>query len=378
MMNFKRNLLAVCCASVMILGGCSSQNGIFISYSDINLLKSSDVQDVVSATKADAFTKNIAVISGDGTNGGTKASHVISSESDTEDSATDESTASDDTFDTPSADNTADGGTADHSTVQDVPDPNALSDTPALLVCKSTNEVIYYNDAFKEIAPASLTKLMTALVALKYGVMSDEVTLTAEMNYDITPAAQTCGFLAGDKVTLETLLRSMIVYSGNETANAIAVHVGGNISHFVEMMNNEAARLGAVNTHFSNTNGLDIDNHYSSGYDLYLIFNECMKYDIFVKAMETAELEITYTDSSNNSRTAYFPTTNYYLKGQAVSPEGVTVYGGKTGTTDNAGACLICYALDTYGNEYIAVSMGNQSKDELYSQMNKILSKIQN
>ena len=103
-----------------------------------------------------------------------------------------------------------------------------------------------------------------------------------------------------------------------------------------------------------------------------------LQYDIFVKAMETAELEITYTDSSNNARTAFFPTTNYYLKGQAVSPEGVTVYGGKTGTTDNAGACLICYALDTSGNEYIAVSMGNQSKDELYSQMNKILSKIQN
>lgn len=339
----------------MLLTGCGSSSSLLISYNDINLLKSSDVQDVIPASTVDPFTKNIAVISGDGTLGGTKIAQTsVAVSSDTEEgdslSSTDEASVDDQT----------------------------LTDTPALLINRTTNEVLYYNDAFTEIPPASLTKLMTALLALKYGVMSDEVTLTSAMNANLIPEAQTCGLVPGDVITLETLFNSMIVYSGNETANAIAVHIAGDINSFVDMMNKEALKLGATNTHFVNTNGLDIDNHYSSVYDLYLIFNECMKYDLFVDAMMTSTLTISYIGSTGKTRGNMFQTTNYYLRGTARSPEGVTVYGGKTGTTSNAGACLICYAEDKEGNNYVAVSMGNPSKDELYSQMNKILSKIQN
>lgn len=356
-----------------------------MEYSDINMIKSDDVLDIVPAATVDAFAKNIAVISGDGSHGDVTdtTSSVIStpdaSSGDGQDSSDESTDETDNTVSSDGSDMSASDGT-DNTAQGDAGsyDAQALSDTPALLVNKTTNEVLYYNKAFNEVAPASLTKLMTALLALKYGTMTDTITLTADMNYNMISGAQTCGFLAGDQVTLKDLFDSMLVYSGNETANAIGIYISGNLTDFVALMNDEAVKLGATNSYFVTANGLDAEGHYSSAYDLYLIFNECMKYDDFVNAIETSNLTVQYQSSDGSAKTVDLQTTNYYLKGEATSPDGLTVYGGKTGTTDTAGACLICYAKDTAGQEYIAVSLGNSSKTELYSQMNKILGKIQN
>lgn len=369
----KRHIIAlVLSTSVLLLSGCQSSEITYMAYSNTDMLKSDDVLDIVPAVTADAFSKNIAVISGDGSHGDISSTSSVgtdASESSTDDTAADDSDASDST-DIADSDTASD---ADASTGD-----TALSDTPGLLVNRTTEEVIYYNKAFDEVAPASLTKLMTALLALKYGTMTDEITLTAEMNANMISSAQTCGFLAGDTVSLETLFNSMLVYSGNETANAIGIYLAGSLTDFAAMMNDEAAKIGATNSYFVTANGLDTSGHYSSAYDLYLIFNECMNYEAFVNAIETSDLTISYQGSDGTTKTSTFQTTNYYLKGEATSPDGLTVYGGKTGTTDEAGACLICYVLDDAGSEYIAVSLGNSSKTELYSQMNKILSKIQN
>lgn len=388
----KHKLILALCTSVLMMSGCQSSNALLLEYSDINMIKSDDVLDIVPAATVDAFAKNIAVISGDGSHGDVTASGTdtvpsTDASADESDAATEDGTAASTDAATDGSDNatdadanvTTDGNTTDASAADTSSyDASALSDTPALLVNKTTNEVLYYNKAFNEVAPASLTKLMTALLALKYGTMTDTITLTAEMNYNMVSAAQTCGFLAGDQVTLKDLFDGMLVYSGNETANAIGIYLAGNMTDFVAMMNDEAAKLGATNSYFVTANGLDATGHYSSAYDLYLIFNECMKYDDFVNAIETANLSISYQSSDGTTKTTDLTTTNYYLKGEATSPDGLTVYGGKTGTTDEAGACLICYVKDTAGQEYIAVSLGNSSKTELYSQMNKILAKILN
>ncbi len=388
----KHKLILALCTSVLMMSGCQSSNALLLEYSDINMIKSDDVLDIVPAGTVDAFAKNIAVISGDGSHGDVTASGTdtvpsTDASADESDAATEDGTAASTDAATDGSDNatdadanvTTDGNTTDASAADTSSyDASALSDTPALLVNKTTNEVLYYNKAFNEVAPASLTKLMTALLALKYGTMTDTITLTAEMNYNMVSAAQTCGFLAGDQVTLKDLFDGMLVYSGNETANAIGIYLAGNMTDFVAMMNDEAAKLGATNSYFVTANGLDATGHYSSAYDLYLIFNECMKYDDFVNAIETANLSISYQSSDGTTKTTDLTTTNYYLKGEATSPDGLTVYGGKTGTTDEAGACLICYVKDTAGQEYIAVSLGNSSKTELYSQMNKILAKILN
>ena len=121
--------------------------------------------------------------------------------------------------------------------------------------------------------PASLTKVMTALVALQNA--SPDTVLTATDSVKITESgAQLCGLKAGDTMTLDQALHILLMYSANDAAMLIAENIGGSVDHFVEMMNEEAQRLGATNTSFANPHGLSDDNHYTSAYDLYLIFNE--------------------------------------------------------------------------------------------------------
>ena len=127
---------------------------------------------------------------------------------------------------------------------------------------------------FDKIYPASTTKIMTALVALENADLSDVVTVSqnADMNSFAADEA-TCGIKAGDKITLSDLLYGLLLHSGNDNATAIAEYVGGSMDGFAEMMNKEAAKLMATGTHFVNSNGLHNDNHYTTAYDLYLIFN---------------------------------------------------------------------------------------------------------
>ncbi len=370
-MKYRKKMLALCCLSMLGLVGCGPQSGLMNEYTDINILRSTDVQDAMPVYTVDPFAKNIAILTRDYTTAGTDESGGASTDGDSSENP-DESGTVPDTSESVSETTAVPDGEDDGS------GSGALSDTPALLVNYTTNEVIYSNRAFEEVAPASLTKMMTALVALKYGVMTDEVVTTTEMNADMVPSAQVCGLSPGDRIQLDPLIRAMLVYSGNDAANAIAVHISGSLSAFVDLMNIEANRIGAVNTHFSNTHGLDVENNYSSAYDLYLIFNECMKYDVFREAVQTYKYTLTYTTSGGEERVVSYDSTNQYLHGIAKSPEGITVYGGKTGTTENAGACLLVYAKDAEGVEYIALSMGNPDKEELYSQMNKILIKILN
>jgi D-alanyl-D-alanine carboxypeptidase (penicillin-binding protein 5/6) len=143
------------------------------------------------------------------------------------------------------------------------------------------------------------------------------------------------------------------------------------------MMNEEAQRLGATQTNFVTPNGLDDPDHYTTAYDLYLIFNECLKYDVFKDAISQSSYTAKYIHNGEEySRT--YDSTNYYLLGYKTPPEGVSVIGGKTGTTDNAGLCLILYVEDDDGNGYISVILGCIDKDTLYESMSNLLSNIRN
>lgn len=347
----KKKIALTICTAALLLTGCRADSAMLIEYSDLNILSSSDVLSLVPAQICEPYSADIAVID--------YTPQTDSSDSQSESES--ETTAETDT----SSDNSTDYG-----------EPSA--ETPGLLVNMTDNKVIYNNLPYKEVAPASLTKMMTALLTLKYGNLDDTVTLTSEMNQDMIPGAQVCGFVPGDTITVKELLYSMLVFSGNDAANALAIHIGGSISAFVDMMNQEANLLGAVNTHFSNPSGLDVDNHYSSAYDLYLIFNACMAYDDFSTAICQPSYTTHYTNRSGDAASVTFTSTNLYMDGTYTCPDGVTIYGGKTGTTEAAGACLLAYSRDTAGNEYVSVSLGSEDKPELYSQMNKILAKILN
>ena len=229
----------------------------------------------------------------------------------------------------------------------------------------------------KKIYPASTTKILTALVALENGNLSDTVTVADEADSGKFAAdEQTCGIKAGDQLTLEDLLNGLLLYSGNDNAVAIADHIAGSTEKFAEMMNAEAKKLMATNSHFVNPSGLHDDNHYTTAYDLYLIFNECIKHDDFVKIINSSSYTAHITGADGTKRDVKWEPTNYYAKGEATPPDNVTIIGGKTGTTKGAGNCLILLTKDSSGNPYISIIMGAGSKPLLYQDMTSMLSKI--
>jgi D-alanyl-D-alanine carboxypeptidase len=216
---------------------------------------------------------------------------------------------------------------------------------------------------------------MTALLALKYGNLTDTVTVTDDAV--ITEAGSSlAGIKPGDVMSLEDLLYGLMIPSGNDAANAIAVHVAGSIDAFVDMMNEEARRIGATGTHFANANGLTDPEHYTTAYDLYLIFHEAMKYETFRTVIGTLSYTASYKDGGSNDKTLTWSAGNYYMTGKKEVPEGLEVLGGKTGTTKAAGYCLIMGSKADDGNEYASVIMNAESRDALYEDMTKIINKI--
>lgn len=247
--------------------------------------------------------------------------------------------------------------------------------TSAGLFDLSNGEVMYAKNIHERLAPASLTKLMTAIVALKYGNKDDMITCGASVNIT-EDGAVVCGLKEGDQLTLNQALHALLIKSANDAANAIAEHIGGSVERFCEMMNEEAALIGATNSHFTNPNGLTADNHYSTAYDMYLIFNEAIKYEAISEIIQMTNYESVYTDKAGNAKQLSFSTSNQYFKGNAKAPEKVTVIGGKTGTTTAARNCLVLLAKDAPGNPYIAVIMRSSERGILYTEMTDLLEEI--
>ena len=238
-------------------------------------------------------------------------------------------------------------------------------------------ETLYAKNINMQVQPASLTKVMTALVALKYGSL-DQVLVAGPDVYVSESGAQKINLKEGDRLTLDQALRILLIYSANDVANLIASNVGSSIEDFVSLMNKEALSIGATNSHFVNPHGLTADDHYVTAYDMYLIFNAAMEYDVFSEIINTTEYSTTYLDANGTSKEITVSNTNAYLKGDKQQPAGVTVIGGKTGTTQAAGHCLILLARDTASNPYIAVIMRDTDSGLLYNDMSSLLNEIVN
>lgn len=247
----------------------------------------------------------------------------------------------------------------------------------AALFSLSTNETILAKNVYEKLAPASLTKIMTALVALKYG-SPDEV-LTASANVKITESgAQTVGIKEGDKMTLTQALHLLLINSANDAAVMIAEGVGGSVEGFSELMNQEAKEIGATNSNFVNPHGLTADNHYVTAYDMYLIFNAALEYNLINEIISMPSYTTVYKDKNGNDKEISVNTTNLFLQGEKNAPDAITVIGGKTGTTNAAGHCLIILSRDSTGKPYISVILRADDKDILYQDMTDLLSEIKN
>lgn len=171
---------------------------------------------------------------------------------------------------------------------------------------------------------------------------------------------------------MQNLLYAMLVYSANDAALALAQHVAGSEEAFAEMMNSRALQLGATNTHFVNPHGLSHEEHYATAYDLYLIFHAAVKYDIFQQIINTTSYTVEYTLADGTQSSRDITTTNKFLSEIYDSPSGVSIVGGKTGSTMAAGKCIILYATDAAKNPYICIVMGAGNEEQLYQLMKQL------
>ena len=240
----------------------------------------------------------------------------------------------------------------------------------------ATNTVTYAQNIYEKLYPASTTKILTAYIALKYGNLEDYVTVS-ENAADQASDSSVCGLKAGDVVQLKDLLYGMMLKSGNDAAIAIAEHIGGSVEGFADMMNQEALAMGASRSHFVNPNGLPDENHYTSVYDLYLIFQNAVQDQTFLDIISTMSYDVVYTDVNGAGVERTWENTNQYLTGKEKAPEGITVVGGKTGTTGAAGYCLVLYSYNASGHHSVTAASGNivyldKSQKHMYELNNKV------
>ncbi len=238
----------------------------------------------------------------------------------------------------------------------------------------STNEVLYSQNLFTKLYPASTTKILTAYIIIKDCNLND-VVIVSESAVTQEDDSSVCGLKAGDNITVNDLLYGLMLNSGNDAAEALAEYHSGSIEAFAEVMTQEAHKLGATNSNFKNPSGLTDKEHYTTVYDMYLIFQEALKQDKFVEIISSKSKKAVYTNVNGKTVEKTFNNGNRYLTGAETAPEGIQVIGGKTGTTYAAGYCLVLYSKNLEGEDIISIVFKADCKHNLYLLMNQILSK---
>lgn len=228
-----------------------------------------------------------------------------------------------------------------------------LAAETAVLMDAASGEVLYEKNADQKMYPASITKLMTILLALEHGKLTDEITFSHDAVYNIEQGSAHIAIMEGETLTLEQVLRAIILRSANEASNGVAEYVDGSVEAFAKHMTERAKELGCKNTNFVNANGLHDENHYTTAYDMALIAKELLTHEEYRSMMSETDYEIPPTNKQTEAR---------YLHGQhqMLNPNSIYYYedaiGGKTGFTSEALNTLVTYA-ERDGMELIAVVM---------------------
>lgn len=197
----------------------------------------------------------------------------------------------------------------------------------ALIYDRASGEVIYEKNGYRKAKMASTTKIMTSLIVLEKGNLSDTVTVSKKA---AGTGGSRLGLKTNDKITVNDLLMGLMLESGNDAAIALAEHIGGGVEKFADLMNAKAKELGLKNTHFAVPHGLDNEEHYTTALELAKITDYALKIEKFRNIVATKEYNVTI-----NGYNKVISNTNELLG----SLDGV--YGVKTGFTNGAGRCLV-------------------------------------
>ncbi|MDO5518875.1 MAG: D-alanyl-D-alanine carboxypeptidase family protein [bacterium] len=229
----------------------------------------------------------------------------------------------------------------------------------AIIMEASTGTILYSKNIDEKRYPASITKIMTTLLAAENSSLNETVTFTQDCFYNMEYQATHIGATVGEKLTMEQCLYAVMLASANEVSNAVAIHVAGSVSNFTTMMNERAKEFGATNTHFNNPNGLHEADHYTTAHDMALIMQAAMKNQNFRMVTGTKRYQIQPTNKCKEIR--YL--SNHH---QMINPTSAPKYGyeyaigGKTGYTSDAGNTLVTVAKKD-GIELICVVLKGKS-----------------
>ena len=219
-----------------------------------------------------------------------------------------------------------------------------ISAISAVVISADTCEVVYSKNMNEPLPMASTTKIMSSVIALEYGAVDEMQKVTTDM---IAVEGSSIGLIDGDNVSLKTLVKGMLLESGNDAANAVAHIVGGNIPDFVKMMNNKAKEIGMYSTSFETPSGLDGKNHYSTAFDMAILGAYAIKNPEFRSICED-ENDVVYFGNPPYRRV--FTNHNKLLS----LYDGA--FGIKTGFTKKSGRCLVS-AVCKDGKTLVAVTL---------------------
>lgn len=262
------------------------------------------------------------------------------------------------------ADQAVGTGSLDLSEVSDLVKNKQVDAKAALLVNLDSDTVYYEKNASDKVYPASITKVMTALLVLEAVDRGDltldsEITAGNETWLGIPADGTTQNIQIGETMRLEDMLYCLLIPSANEAANILAQEISGSVSSFVDRMNARAVELGCTGTHFVNPHGIHDENHYTTCQDLYLIAKAALQNETFRKIVSTDEYTVPPTNMTEEER--HFYNTNGLLTGKKYSGyvlEGCI--GIKTGSTSAAGYCLLS-AAQRDGTTLVSVVMGAET-----------------
>ncbi len=239
------------------------------------------------------------------------------------------------------------------------PEGPVIGAQSAILMDFNTGTILYSKNIHEELYPASTTKMMTALLTIENTSMDEIVTFSHDAIYNVDSDSSRIGIDVGEQLTVEQCLYGLMLGSANEVAYALAEHVAGSLSAFVDMMNERALALGCNNTHFINANGLPNEEHYTSAYDLALIARECYKNEAFANISGTR----TYTIPATNIQSEERIMDNHHLMVQGFRYQYDGFIGGKTGYTRDARQTLVSCA-ERNGVRLICVILKEESPDQ--------------
>ncbi len=218
--------------------------------------------------------------------------------------------------------------------------PEIYAET-GVLIEATTGTVLYDKGKDQQMYPASITKVLTALVAIENTQLDEKVTFSHDAIFSLEPEAAHIAMKEGEKITMEDCLYGLLLASANEVANAMAEHTGGSIDEFATMMNERAKKAGAKNSNFTNPSGLFDENHYTTAYDMAMVTRAALQHPEFMKVEATTSYTIDKTDMTdeprylNNRHKMLFVNDYRYYEG---------IQGGKTGYVDQSGNTLITFA----------------------------------